>query len=346
MNKVVQSEVLMILSLKKYKKSIKLIKIGEFLLYHGGLNMSNPINRRDFLKISALAGIGGVLGMSGCKSVSQRTSMQKPGSEASLTEYATPLSPNQLPKIKLGTLEVSRLILGSNPFFGFAHGNPQATPEEMKRWYTSQQVMKVLDQAAEHGITAVWTPCYDNWVEIWNEYQEKSGKLKIWIAQPDRLPMEREIEIAVKNGSKAIAIQGCRIDDMVGDGKWDVIRGWLELIKSHGLPAGMATHKATTHLEAEERGLPTDFYHQTLYRPDDYIKEGLEESLAVIEKLEKPVVGYKVLGAGRILPKDTLPYVFKRLKPKDGICLGMFPKKRDEIAENSSLTRRLSRETT
>ena len=155
--------------------------------------------------------------------------------------------------------------------------------------------------------------------------------------------MEREIETAVKNGSKAIAIQGCRIDDMVRKGKWNVIRGWLELIKSHSLPAGMATHRATTHLEAEQRGLPTDFYHQTLYRPDNYVRQGLEESLAVIEKLDKPVVAYKALGAGRIMPKDTLPYIFKRLKSKDGVCVGFFPKSRDEIAENSSLTRRLSR---
>ncbi|NQT82791.1 twin-arginine translocation signal domain-containing protein [bacterium] len=249
----------------------------------------------------------------------------------------------ELPTISLGKLEVSRLILGSNPFFGFDHGNPQASGDKMREYYTEERVMAVMDQAAEHSITAVWTPCYEHWIRVWNRYREKGGKLKIWIAQPDRLPMEREIKIAVKNGSKAIAIQGIRIDDQVKDGKWDVGRGWLELIKSHGLPAGMATHRATTHLEAEDRGLPADFYHQTLYRPDNYVREGLEESLATIEKLHKPVVAYKVFGAGRILPKDTLPYVFKRLKPKDGICVGVFPKKRDEIAENSSLTLKLSR---
>ena len=82
-----------------------------------------------------------------------------------------------------------------------------------------------------------------------------------------------------------------------------MVRGWLELIKSFGLPAGMGTHGAKTNLVAEEKGLPTDFYHQTLYRPDNYVREGLEESLATIEKLEKPVVAYKVLGAGRIAPK-------------------------------------------
>jgi len=252
----------------------------------------------------------------------------------------------RIPTINLGGLEVSRLILGSNPFFGFAHGNPQATPDEMRQWYTPGRVMEVLDRAAEHGITAVWTPCYDRWVKLWNEYRARGGKLKIWIAQPDRLPMERDIKIAVDNGSKAIAIQGCRIDDMVREDKWDVVRGWIELIKSHGLPAGMATHGAKTHLEAEERGLPADFYHQTLYRPDNYVKKGLEESLQTIEKIDKPIVAYKALAAGRIAPQETLPYIFKRLRQKDGICLGMFPKKRDEIAENSQLTSKLSRTTT
>ena len=248
----------------------------------------------------------------------------------------------EMPKIKLGNLEVSRLILGSNPFFGFAHGNPHASPEEMKKYYTKERIMAVLDAAAEQGITAVWTPCYEEWVKLWNEYRGKGGKLSTWIGQPDRTPMEKEILIAVKNGAKAVCIQGIRIDDQVGAGKWDVVRGWLELIKSHGLPAGMATHGAKTHLAAEEKGMPTDFYHQTMYRPDDYIRKGLEESLATIEKLEKPVVAYKVLGAGRIPPKDTLPEVLKRLKRKDGLCIGMFPRDGDQIGEDCALIRELT----
>ena len=76
-------------------------------------------------------------------------------------------------------------------------------------------------------------------------------------------------------------------------------------------------------------------------RSTNYVREGLEESLATIEKLNKPVIASKVLGAGRILPKDTLPYVFQRLKPKDGVCIGVFPRKRDEPAENASLARQL-----
>jgi hypothetical protein len=257
---------------------------------------------------------------------------------------AATLPPGQLPQIRLGELDVSRLILGSNPFFGFAHGNPQASPKEMTSYYTDERVMAVLDGAAEQGITAVWTPCYDRWVRLWNKYQERGGKLKIWIGQPDpgADQMKQHITTAAKNGAKAICIQGMRVDEQMETKRFDVLRDWLELIKSFGLPAGMATHGAMTHLLAEEKGLPTDFYHQTLYRPDTYERHGLEESLATIEKIEKPVIAYKALGAGRFLPEDALPTIFKRLRPKDGICLGMFPKKKDEIADNASLTRRLS----
>jgi hypothetical protein len=252
---------------------------------------------------------------------------------------AADLRAQKIPMITLGNLKVSRVFLGSNPFFGFSHGNPQGSGDEMRQWYTPERVMAVMDAAADLGINAVWTPCYERWVRLWNEYKEQGGKLQHWIAQPDRLPMDKDLRIAFQNGSTAVCIQGCRIDDEVRKGRWDVVRGWVELIKSHHLPAGIATHGAKTHLEAEERELPTDFYHQTMYRPDNYVRKGLEESLSTIEKLDKPVVGYKVLGAGRIKPTETLPYVFQRLKPKDGICVGVFPKRnRNEIRENVTLT--------
>ena len=257
---------------------------------------------------------------------------------------AAPLPAGQLPTIKLGQLEVSRLILGSNPFFGYAHGNPQASAKEMTDFYTDAKIMAVLDTAADQGITAVWTPCLANWVRLWNKYQEKGGKLKIWIGQPDPEPaqMKAHITTAARNGAKAICIQGIRVDEQMTTGRFAVVREWLELIKSFGLPAGLASHTATTHLLAEEKGLPTDFYHQTLYRPDNYVPKGFEESLATIEQLKKPVIAYKVLGAGRILPKDTFPTLFKRLKPKDGVCVGAFPKKHDELAENAALVRDLT----
>lgn len=272
--------------------------------------------------------------------------------------------PGQLPQIKLGALEVSRLILGSNPFWGFAHRNPQATDVEMKAYYTDEQIMAVLDAAAAQGITAVWSPSYPRWINLWNKYRGQGGKLKIWIGQPDAygeplsnqrdaIPriMRDHITAAAKNGAKAICVQGAQVESQFRAGRFDVLRDWLELIKSFGLPAGLAAHDPRVHLSAEEKGLPTDFYHQCLFRSVDNAPQGLEASLgpletslATIEKIAKPVIAYKVLCAGRILPKDAFPYVLSRLKPKDGMCVGVFPKKKDESAENAELVRQLSKQ--
>lgn len=168
------------------------------------------------------------------------------------------------------------MFLGSNPFFGYAHRNPQATGAEMRQWYTPERIMAVLDEAAELGINAVWTPCRADWIRLWNEYKDRGGKLEHWIAQPDRLPMNEEIKGAISNGSTAVCIQGIKVDNEIKAGRWDVVRGWLELIKS----------------------------------------------------------------AGRIAPADALPYVFRRLKQKNGICVGVFPKKNpNEIRENVILTK-------
>ena len=255
------------------------------------------------------------------------------------------LAAGALPSIRLGNLAVSRLILGSNPFFGFAH-KPDGTGKRMQEFYSEERVMTVLDEAAAHGITAVWTPCYDRWISLWNRYREGGGKLKIWIGQPDVRGdenMRAAIAACARNGGRAICIQGERIDGEVRADRWNVVRGWLEHIKSFGLPAGMASHQPHTHLEAEQRGMPSDFYHQCVYQPENYSRECWDQAMVTVSKLSKPVVAYKVLAAGRVAPAEAFPELWTRLKPKDGLCVGVFPKDQPaQVAENSTLVRHLS----
>ena len=253
--------------------------------------------------------------------------------------------PGELPKIKLGTLEVARLILGSNPFFGFHHGNPQANDKEMRAYYTSERIMQVLDDAAQQGITAVWSPPYDDWIRLWNEYQERGGKLKIWIGQPDYGDMRENITQCAKHGAKAIVIQGAIAGDAIREGQHEQVREWLELVKSLGLPAGMASHHPDAVLKAEEVGLPAEWYHLTVGVPDSFRQRDREKSLETITKLEKPVVAFKVLGAGRFLPQNAFPDVLGRLRRKDGMCVAVFPAKDpDQLEENALLTRTLTQQ--
>ena len=53
--------------------------------------------------------------------------------------------------MRLGTLEVSRLILGSNPFWGYSHKSARLD-EEMRRHHTDERIMQILDEAADCGL--------------------------------------------------------------------------------------------------------------------------------------------------------------------------------------------------
>jgi len=251
-----------------------------------------------------------------------------------------------LPTIKLGSLEVSRLILGSNPFFGFSH-QTDALTREMQAYFTDEQIGRTLDDAAAQGITAVAAPAYDRWIRLFNRYLEKGGRLRIWLAQPDSAAerLSADIAAAAKGGAKAIFIQGGRVDEQAAKRNFDQLRRWVDEIRGFGVPAGMAAHRRDVHLEAEKRGFPTDFYFQCVCDPTQgYRAETREGTFAAIRQIDKPVVAYKILGARRIPAPEGFEYAFRNLRAKDGVCVGMFPKNNPgEIQQNADLTRRLSR---
>jgi hypothetical protein len=254
-----------------------------------------------------------------------------------------------MPTIRLGSLEVSRLILGTNPFGGWAH-QPGELGKEMKAYYTPERIKATLDEAAGHGITAVAGPPDDWWTSMYTEYLAKGGKLRTWIAQPHHPPegIPEEIEHAVKCGAKAVFIQGHKVEGQFENGTFEVVRGWLELIRKLGVPAGMASHRTDCHLEAQKRKFPVDFYFQCMFNVahgDSFEKGDPKKAVEVIRRLEKPVVAYKILGAGRVPPREGFEFAFRNIRPTDGVCVGIYTKdKPKQIEEDAELARRLSAE--
>ncbi len=286
------------------------------------------MHRREFLKRTGILGAavasGGMAGM------------------AFGEETARPM-----PAIKLGNLEVSRLLLGTNPFFGFAH-KPGEIGGRMKEYYTDEKIMETLDLAAAQGITAVVGPPYERWQKLFKTYLDRGGKLRIWISQPDRPPekIPAEIEESVKAGAKAVYIQGHKVEAMYEKDTFEVVRGWVELIRKLGVPAGIGSHRTDCHLEAQKRKFPVDFYFQCMFNVahgDSFEKDDPKKAAEVIRQLEKPVVAYKILGAGRVQARDGFEFAFRNIRPKDGVCVGVFTKDDpDQVKENADLAKEFS----
>jgi hypothetical protein len=158
------------------------------------VTMTHPANeytRRSFLTEGA-AVAAGLLAMNAVGAVESNT--------------RTAAAASSMPMIRLGGWEVSRLILGSNPFWGFWHGNPRKL-----KAYSQQGRKSVLDAAAAEGITAIWCPAYPEWIALWREYKENGGKLQTWMGQPDgyrNVTVADQIRACASNGGQAVCIQG------------------------------------------------------------------------------------------------------------------------------------------
>jgi hypothetical protein len=243
-----------------------------------------------------------------------------------------------MPTIRLGSFEVSRLILGSNPFWGFWHGNPR-NPNN----YTREGRMAVMDAADTQGITAIWVPAYKEWISLWNDYKDSGGKLKTWIGQPDGyngVSVEEQITACAKNGGKAVCIQGMNVDEAIEKKDFEKLKRWIGMIKDYGLPAGLASHNPESILRAEDKVLPAEFYHLTLGVPDTFESSARDKTLETVGQINKPMVVFKVFGAGRFEPEAAIPYVMKAIRRKDGLSVGV--DNPEQLIKNARLVRELT----
>ncbi len=266
--------------------------------------MSEEISRRRFLKDTAL--------LAGAMAAMQSV---EPGAAGAAT-------PAAMPTIRLGHVEVSRLILGSNPFFGYAHKDGDVG-RQMQEYYTEERIIEVLDEAAALGVTAVAAPPTPEWIRIFNKYLASGGKLATWIAQPHGSPkkMKQEIDSCAKAGAKAVFIQGHRVEEQFEKKTFEVVRGWLEHIKGHGMAAGMAAHRPDIHPIAEKQGFPADFYFQCFFRvdqhPENYALECRDKAVETIRSITaKPVVAYKILARRGCRPTRPSPMPSSTLRPR------------------------------
>src|ERR1035438_1796789 len=111
--------------------------------------MSNT--RREFLQSSAALAVGIMGGAATSLAAEEPRHVQ-----AALADSAT--GPGkaeniQVPKMKFGNVEISRLVMGVNTLYGFAHFNNNYSGA-MREWYTPEKVCEVLHRANGFGINA------------------------------------------------------------------------------------------------------------------------------------------------------------------------------------------------
>ena len=230
----------------------------------------------------------------------------------------------RLPLGRIGKYEVSRLICGGNLFSGFAHsGNLLYVADVLKHYFTDEKILETLQLCEQSGINTTILRTDDHVVGIMRRYRkERGGKIQ-WIAQtyPKVDNLKDNIKLAIDNGAVGAYAQGGIADTFVKDGKLDLVAEVVSFIKQNGLLAGIGSHSMETPIRAEQQRIDPDFYFKTI-NSVGYESQEVRDIAALMKTIRKPWIAFKVLGAGRLQPKDGFDMAFK--SGADFVNVGMY----------------------
>lgn len=256
-----------------------------------------------------------------------------------------------LPKGKLGDLELSRMIMGCNLISGYAHARDLIYANTLfKAYNTDQKILETFHLAEMAGINASFLT--NNNYPVFNKYRKLYGSKMKSICQTYLKDGDlfSDIDLAIENGADTLYIQGGIADRYVREGKLKDLATAVEYIKKKGFLAGVGGHALEVIKTCEREGIPADYYVKTFHHDrywsahpadmrvefsvdasrfldhnkihDNMFDLFSEQTMQFMNEVRKPWIAFKVLAGGAIQPKDGFRYAFEN--GADFICVGMF----------------------
>ena len=285
---------------------------------------------------------------------------------SNLRAHAAPV--DRLPTIKLGPHEVTRLIIGGNPIYGYSHFNKILSQYQTK-WHTHERVVELIKHAEAKGINT-WQNSYaDRTLLDLDGYRAEGGRMHwLCLGKPDWDANPELIAEAAKRKPIGIAPHGALAERLHRANKLNVLTDLLKRIRDEGVLVGLSAHDPRVIELAEEKGWDVDYYMCCLYyltRPraefakllgghlplgEIYLADDPPRMFKVIQKARKPCLAYKVLAAGRLIDsasqvRQSFETAFRNIKPTDAVIVGMYQQMSDQVTENADLVRQICSET-
>jgi hypothetical protein len=252
----------------------------------------------------------------------------------------------QIPMGKIKDVPFSKLILGGNLLSGWAHSRDLIYVSQLvKAYHQKEKIFATLLLAEKCGINTLLTnPIL---CALIDEYWKRGiGKIQFISdcaglnygpkGEPSAMPFNEyldKVKKAIDTGAVACYIQGETTDFYMQNGKPELIGKVMDLVKQNGLLVGIGAHRIESIKACVDYGFPTDFWMKTMHHHnywsannpewhDNKFDFSPEETIRYINELPQPVIGFKVMAAGAIHPKDGFKYAFEN--GADFVCAGMY----------------------
>ena len=277
-----------------------------------------------------------------------------------------------LPTVALGSHRVTRLIVGSNPIYGYSHFNRQYD-QHMLEWFTDERIVKLLIDCEKAGINT-WQASFNyNMKRQFPKIRGAGCKIQFiclaasWHYDEKMGHTPEDIldgtikcaQAAAEFKPIGIAFHGAATDILYRAGKIDLLKTYIDKVHDLGIAAGISTHNPKILDTLREKGFANDFYMAGLHylnrHPEEWMKEigtlplgdGFISSdppkmAEAIRKVDKPALVYKVLAAGRKCESEdqkrkAIAWAYKNIKPIDATIIGLYPRYSDQVTETTKM---------
>jgi hypothetical protein len=250
-----------------------------------------------------------------------------------------------LPTVKFHGHDVTKLIIGSNPFY--------------------ERRLETLMRAEQCGLNTWQVHYNDPTVEDWKAYRAAGGKMNVLLLADFAMTKDWTLipKVAKELRPIGIAHHGNRTDDRFRSGEMHIVKDFVKAVQDAGLPAGVSTHNPQVVQFIEDQGWTNDYYMTCLYRVsrtdaetraqlgeaplgEAFLEKDPERMTEMVRKTKKTCFAFKLLAAGRATRspeavQKAFGYALGRIKKQDAVIVGMCPKFRDEVQENADIVRRV-----
>ncbi len=267
---------------------------------------------------------------------------------------------NSLPTMRLGPHQVSRLIIGGNPIYGYSHFN-RLLSRHQTEWHTPERVLALLRRCEAVGINT-WQNSYaERTLADLDRYRKDGGKMHwLCLGKPDWEQKPDQIADAARRKPIGIAPHGAHAERLHREKRLRDLVALLARIRKQGVLVGLSAHNPELIQLAEEQKWDVDYYMCCLYyltRPREeyqrilgkdlplgeiYLPTDPSRMFKVIQATKKPCLVYKVLAAGRRISnpaeiRNCFETALANIKPTDALIVGMYQQFGDQVGENAAI---------
>lgn len=270
--------------------------------------------------------------------------------------------------------EVTRLIIGDNPFNGHSYITDVITQEELLAYHTEERIIEALFTTQQAGFNTL-LPLGDPFIlRTLQHFSQRGGRLQAIFQPYTAIGLELNLRMMKDTNAIGAYHQGTTTDFLFENGQTDTIRQNLKILRESGLPVGLGTHRPDVIELAESENWDVDFYVACLQNArrgregeqSGFItgktKQGLRFfpedrpiMLDLIAKVDKPCIAFKIFAGGQIfyghspeeipdVVRNVYREVFSKLKPSDIAAVGVYQGTKDQIGENARLFREVMQE--